>query len=1222
MKIAVIGQSLFGQEVYCRLREEGHEVVGVFTVPDKDGKADPLGLKAEQDGVPVFKFPRWRAKGRALPDVVVQYRALGAELNVLPFCSQFIPMEVISAPRHGSIIYHPSLLPRHRGASAINWTLIHGDKKGGFTIFWADDGLDTGDLLLQKECEVLPDDTVSSLYNRFLFPEGVKGMVQAVKLISEGKAPRLPQPEEGATYEGIQKKETARIDWDQPAEAIHNWIRGNDKVPGAWTEACGQKLTFFNSTLSTAGLEPEGEDLPIPGAHRPGVVTKAGLVLFGNDGRMLLVKNIQLEDGKMIPAAHFFGRADSSALELTEEELGTAEAVRGAWKRILPSVPEVDESTDFFKSGAASVDVVRLVEEVKELCEGLELENEDVYMATTFGDFIQLLVRRLRGDDKETEGPIDYVEKAVNKLTLRMPHQLFIGGAFVDAEGGKTYETINPTDGSVLCQVSLAQVSDVDKAVAAAKDAFENGLWGKISARDRGRLLYRLAELMEQHQEELATIEALDAGAVYTLALKTHVGMSVQTFRYFAGWCDKIQGSTIPINQARPNRNLTMTRREPIGVCGIIIPWNYPLMMLSWKTAACLAAGNTVVIKPAQVGSLVGQRLSDHPDVRKIGFTGSTEVGKHIMKSCALSNVKKVSLELGGKSPLLIFADCDLGKAVQMGMSSVFFNKGENCIAAGRLFVEDSIHDQFVRRVVEEVGKMKIGNPLDRDTSHGPQNHRAHLRKLLEYCQRGVAEGATLVCGGKQAPRPGFFFEPTVFTDVQDHMFIAREESFGPVMIISRFANGDVDAVLTRANATEFGLASGVFTRDINKALYISDKLEAGTVFINTYNKTDVAAPFGGFKQSGFGKDLGLGLSGAGILLHYFQHWPVFMEMKDLLTLVPPLVGLKGNLEMTLASRLSTAANTGQIDDPREQYRVVSSNLALVQVQAAVVGLLAAVAALLLGLASGQGLDVVEAQVLCASSVLTASLAACALGTLMVCIVVGARKLGVNPDNIATPIAASLGDLITLSLLAVVSSFFYRHRDSQYLTPLVCVGFAVLTPACVLVAKQNPPVVRILKFGWFPIVLAMLVSSLGGLILNKTLSRPQFRGMAVFAPIMCEINATSARVLLLLVVPGHLAFFSVVSLLESQSVPSDRTFVLLYLLAGLVQVTVLLHLADVAVRLAWRRALDPDDHCIPYLTGLGDLLGTGLLALCFLVHQLLGTGARLGGPLDPAPGPS
>ncbi|XP_004692252.1 PREDICTED: cytosolic 10-formyltetrahydrofolate dehydrogenase [Condylura cristata] len=882
MKIAVIGQSLFGQEVYSNLRKEGHEIVGVFTIPDKDGKADPLGLEAEKDGVPVFKFPRWRVKGQALPDVVVKYQALGAELNVLPFCSQFIPMEVISGPRHGSIIYHPSLLPRHRGASAINWTLIHGDKKGGFSIFWADDGLDTGDLLLQKECDVLPDDTVSTLYNRFLFPEGVKGMVQAVRLIAEGRAPRLPQPEEGATYEGIQKKETAKINWAQPAEAIHNWIRGNDKVPGAWTEAGGQKLTFFNSTLNTAGVVPQGEPLPIPGAHRPGVVTKAGLVLFGNDDRTLLVKNIQLEDGKMIPASNFFKAADSSALELTEAERGTAEAVRSAWKRILPNVPEVDDSTDFFKSGAASVDVVRLVEEVKELCDGLELENEDVYMATTFGDFIQLVVRKLRGDDEEGECVIDYVEKTVNKMTVRMPHQLFIGGQFVDAEGTKTYETINPTDGSVICQVSLAQVSDVDKAVAAAKDAFENGLWGKISARDRGRLLYRLADLMEQHQEELATIEAVDAGAVYTLALKTHVGMSIQTFRYFAGWCDKIQGSTIPINQARPNRNLTLTRKEPIGVCGIVIPWNYPLMMLSWKTAACLAAGNTVVIKPAQVtpltalkfaeltlkagipkgvvnilpgsGSLVGQRLSDHPDVRKIGFTGSTEVGKHIMKSCALSNVKKVSLELGGKSPLIIFADCDLGKAVQMGeqdlpSQAVVLDIGAQRGCACRHVRPCSPAYACGDKPDVLMPSMNMKGPdSDGETEGG--------RWRESRCSSGTWGQRDPPARGNISPA-GFFFEPTVFTDVEDHMFIAKEESFGPVMIISRFADGDVDMVLSRANATEFGLASGVFTRDLSKALYVSDKLEAGTVFINTYNKTDVAAPFGGFKQSGFGKDLG-----------------------------------------------------------------------------------------------------------------------------------------------------------------------------------------------------------------------------------------------------------------------------------------------------------------------------------------------------------------------------
>ncbi|XP_068109179.1 cytosolic 10-formyltetrahydrofolate dehydrogenase [Hyperolius riggenbachi] len=885
MKIAVIGQSLFGKEVYKELVKEGHQVVGVFTIPDKDGKADPLGAEAENDGVPVFKFSRWRVKGQAIPEVVEKYKSLEAELNVLPFCSQFIPMEVIDAPKNGSIIYHPSILPRHRGASAINWTLMQGDKIGGFTIFWADDGLDTGDILLQRECDVLPDDTVNTLYNRFLFPEGVKGMVEAVRLIAQGTAPKIPQPAEGATYDPMQKKENAKINWDQPAEAIHNFIRGNDKVPGAWTEVNGAKLTFYGSAFTRNGPTPEGVPLDIPGAFKPGLVTKNGLLLFGNDGNTLTVKNIKFEDGKMIPASQYFKSSDSTALQLSEEEKAISNEIRAAWKRILTNIAEIEDSTDFFKAGAASMDVVRLVEEVKLKCNGLQLQNEDVYMATKFEEFIQMLVRRLRGEDGEEELIIDYAEMDVNNMKIRMPHQLFINGQFLDAEGAKTYDSINPTDGNAICKVSLAQVSDVDKAVAAAKEAFENGEWGKMNPRDRGRLLYRLADLMEEHQEELATIEAIDSGAVYTLALKTHVGMSIQTFRYFAGWCDKIQGSTIPINQARPNRNLTFTRREPIGVCGIVIPWNYPLMMLAWKAAACLAAGNTVVLKPAQVtpltalkfaeltvkagipkgvinilpgaGSLVGQRLSDHPDVRKIGFTGSTPIGKHIMKSCAVSNVKKVSLELGGKSPLIIFSDCDLDKAVRMGMSSVFFNKGENCIAAGRLFLEESIHDVYVQRVVEEVKKMRIGDPLDRSTDHGPQNHKAHLDKLVEYCQTGVKEGATLVCGGKQLPRPGFFFEPTIFTDVADSMFIAKEESFGPVMIISKFKDGDIDEVLKRANDTEFGLASGVFTKDINKALYVSEKLQAGTVFVNTYNKTDVAAPFGGFKQSGFGKDLG-----------------------------------------------------------------------------------------------------------------------------------------------------------------------------------------------------------------------------------------------------------------------------------------------------------------------------------------------------------------------------
>ncbi|XP_053724741.1 cytosolic 10-formyltetrahydrofolate dehydrogenase isoform X1 [Synchiropus splendidus] len=915
MKIAVIGQSLFGQEVFKELRKNGHTIVGVFTVPDENGKADPLGkmwfweqsgeycaflwfegavrcsppvitaAAAEKDGVAVFKFKSWRVKGKAIPEVVAQYKATGAELNVLPFCSQFIPMEVIDHPKHGSIVYHPSILPRHRGASAINWTLIHGDKKGGFTVFWADDGLDTGPILLQRECCVEPNDTVNTLYRRFLFPEGVKGMVEAVTLIAGGKAPRIPQSQDGASYECIQKKANAKINWDQPAEDLHNWIRGNDNMPGAWAELNGQMLTFFGSTLLEDGVDVCGQPLEIPGASQPGVVTKRGLVLYGNDGKALLVKNLQFENDKMFPAEQYFDSKTKTVLELSEEETAFAEEMRGVWQSILPNVAQIEDPTDFFKSGAGSMDVVRLVEQVKMRVSSCQLQNEDIYMNTTFQEFIQMCVRKLRGQDQEDEMVIDYVEKHINNGIVRMPHQLFINGEFVDAEGQKTYKTINPTDGTTICEVSLGQISDVDKAVSSAKEAFENGEWGKMNPRDRGTLLYRLADLMEQHQEELATIESLDSGAVYTLALKTHIGMSIQTFRYFAGWCDKIQGSTIPINQARPKRNLTFTKKEPIGVCALVIPWNYPLMMLAWKSAACLAAGNTVIIKPAQVtplsalkfaelaakagipkgvvnivpgsGSLIGQRMCDHPDVRKVGFTGSTEIGKHIMKSCALVNVKKVSLELGGKSPLIIFGDCDLDRALRMGMSSVFFNKGENCIAAGRLFVEDTIHDQFVEKVVEEIKKMKIGDPLDRFTDHGPQNHKAHLDKLVEYCQTGVKEGATLVCGGKQIKRPGFFFEPTVFINVQDHMHIAQEESFGPVMIISQFKSGEIDEVLRRANATEYGLASGVFTQDVSRALYVSDKLDAGTVFVNTYNKTDVASPFGGFKQSGFGKDLG-----------------------------------------------------------------------------------------------------------------------------------------------------------------------------------------------------------------------------------------------------------------------------------------------------------------------------------------------------------------------------
>ncbi|XP_013085376.2 cytosolic 10-formyltetrahydrofolate dehydrogenase-like isoform X1 [Biomphalaria glabrata] len=882
MRIAVIGQSVFGAEVFKLLRKNGHEIVGVFTLQDVNGKQDPLALAAANVGVKVFKYSKWMVNKKVIPEVYDEYQALNAELNVLPFCSQFIPNEIILFPKYQTIIYHPSLLPCHRGASAINWTLMCGDKKGGFSIFWADDGLDTGPILLQRSTFVDPNDTLETFYNRFCFPEGIKAMGEAVEMIATNRAPSIVQPEEGATFEPFVRKDKVQINFDQPAAVIHNFIRGNDKVPGAWTLINGEQITFFGSRLWSR-LPPRGIQVPIDGVKYSAIVHKDGMILFGNDGKMLNVSQVQYSSGKMIPASKF-GKEDSSTqkLELTPEEVSMENNLKAIWKGILNT--DIDKTLDFFKAGAGSMDVVRLIEEIK-VSFDIKLAIEDVYMNPVFDDLMMCVIRRGRGIEDKEPFTYDAVEIEANKMKLKFPHQVFIDNEFVDSSDGATYNTINPADETVICKVSKATKEDVNRAVEAAKAAFEEGEWSKLNARDRGMLLFRLADLMEQHQEELATIESLDSGAVYTLALKTHIGMSIQTFRYFAGWCDKIQGKTIPINNARPNKNLTFTKREPIGVCAIVVPWNYPLMMLSWKIAACLAAGNTVVLKPAMVtpltalkfaelsvlagfppgvinilpgsGTLVGQAMSEHPDIRKLGFTGSTPVGKTIMESCAKANLKKVSLELGGKSPLIIFNDCDLDKAVRLGCGAVFFNKGENCIAAGRLFVEESIHDEFVQRVIEEIKKMKIGNPLDRSTDHGPQNHRAHLQKLIEYCDIGVKEGATLVRGGKQCDLPGLFFEPTVFTNVEDHMMIAKEESFGPVMIISKFIDGDVNGVLQSANNTEFGLASGVFTQDIDKAMRVADSLDAGTVFINTYNKTDVAAPFGGFKQSGFGKDLG-----------------------------------------------------------------------------------------------------------------------------------------------------------------------------------------------------------------------------------------------------------------------------------------------------------------------------------------------------------------------------
>ncbi|CAD6194253.1 unnamed protein product [Caenorhabditis auriculariae] len=890
MKIAIIGQSAFGVDVYKELRKNGHEIVVVFTIPDKNGREDLLAIEAAKDGVPVQKPARWRKKNadgnfETLPEMLELYKSFGAELNVLPFCTQFIPLEITEAPEHKSIIYHPSILPKHRGASAINWTLIDGDEEAGLSIFWADDGLDTGPILLQKKTKVEENDTLNTLYKRFLYPAGVAAMTEAVELIAAGKAPRIVQPEEGASYDPYitTKPELAQINWKLTQRQLHNFIRGNDKVPGAWAILNGEKVFFYGSKLWKQGSPPE-DALEVAVAEVPGgkvFVDDRGLLLPGSDGKFVIVDSIKVGT-KTIPAKKY-GQASEATEELvlTEEEKALVEKVKKIWTGILKS--SVRDETDFFSAGASSADVTRLIEEIK-FHTGVELEASDVYMAPTLGDNVTLVVRKNRGEDAVSV-TYDPVELDVNNMKLKFPHEMFINGKFVPALSGKTYETINPATEKPICTIPVAAKEDINLAVRAAKKAFENGEWKQMNARDRGKLLYKLADLMEQHKEELATLESLDAGAVYTLAIKTHVGMSIDVWRYFAGWCDKIQGKTIPISHARPNRNLCLTLREPVGVVGLITPWNYPLMMLSWKMAACLAAGNTVVHKPAQVtpltalkfaelaalagfppgvinivtgsGGVIGDALTNHPHVRKIGFTGSTEVGATVMASCAKSNVKKVSLELGGKSPLIIFADADLEKAVKQACGAVFFNKGENCIAAGRVFIAKSIHDDFVKKLVEETKKYTIGDPLDRSTAHGPQNHKAHLLKLVEYVQKSVDGGAKVEIGGERLDREGLFFPPTILSNVEDDNFAAKEESFGPIMCVSSFDDDNLEDVLRRANSTEFGLAAGVFTKDASKSLRVAEALQAGTVFVNTYQKTDVAAPFGGFKQSGFGKDMG-----------------------------------------------------------------------------------------------------------------------------------------------------------------------------------------------------------------------------------------------------------------------------------------------------------------------------------------------------------------------------
>ncbi len=456
---------------------------------------------------------------------------------------------------------------------------------------------------------------------------------------------------------------------------------------------------------------------------------------------------------------------------------------------------------------------------------------------------------------------------------------LLIDGKWRPSVSGKTFETVDPATNQVICRVAEGDAADIDLAVAAARRAFDSGPWSRMSGSERGRLIYKLADLVEKHQEELAALESLDNGKPYRDSIAADLPLTIKCYRYYAGWADKMVGKTIPVDGPYS----CFTRHEPVGVVGQIIPWNFPLLMQAWKWGPALASGCTVVLKPAEqtplsaarvaqlaleagfpdgvinvvpgFGPTAGAALTRHMDVDKVAFTGETTTGQIIMEAAARSNLKRVSLELGGKSPNVVFADADLDAAVDGAYFGLFFNQGQCCCAGSRLFVEEKIHDEFVDRLVRRARSQKVGDPFDPATTQGPQVTREQQQRVLGYIEAGKSEGAKLHCGGGKPDLPGYFVEPTVFSGVRDDMKIAREEIFGPVMNILPFKS--IEEVIERGNRTHFGLAAAVWTRDIKKAHRMARGLRAGTVWINCYDVFDAAAPFGGYKMSGIGRELG-----------------------------------------------------------------------------------------------------------------------------------------------------------------------------------------------------------------------------------------------------------------------------------------------------------------------------------------------------------------------------